>query len=485
MNTPAEPERTPQGAKTLDEALDQLSESSVVALRPLVEQELAPGEYAIGSRTTRRYIEVDETSLNAIRLFDGKRSIGEIRSLLTQQTNEDWNLRPFVIFLARRELVASIDSYAEPAPPQEPHGVLRRVPTRAVSWLHHPALAATVLALVGAWVGALVAAPEYRPSYADLFALDRPLASFLLVAAALVAMAYVHELAHYFMSRSFGIDAKIRFSHRILMLVMETDVTNAWLLPKRQRLKIFLAGIGFNLAMASSIGLTTVYLVESGHLSPNEPLAGVLRMLVIANLVPLVFQLFIFSRTDLYYAFACLLGERNLAGDTRAYWSHAVKRPLLRAAGAATAPCPVCTRLMVAGDPFCFKCGADSGPLAEGGPRLRPSSLWRLRLFGPVVGLGYLFASMMIFFIVPRLVMLIFAVGIESVQLAHFHGNFLLLLEAVAFLLLNLLQLGYFGWILLRKVTVAGATIAGVARNLLAPKPAPKNAVEANVIVEP
>jgi hypothetical protein len=140
----------------------------------------------------------------------------------------------------------------------------------------------------------------------------------------LLAFAFVHELAHYFTARSFGIDARITVGRRFYILVLQTDVTNAWALPKRARLRIFLAGMAFNLTVASVLGIL-LFAQDAGYVSLGEWTRW-LRFAVFVNVMPLAFQLMFFARTDLYYVLALATRDRNLAGDARAALRSTSKR---------------------------------------------------------------------------------------------------------------------------------------------------------------
>jgi hypothetical protein len=112
----------------------------------------------------------------------------------------------------------------------------------------------------------------------------------------------------------------MRLGTRLPFLVMQTDIRPIELTPRRHPLTAYLAGIALNLSVASCILLA---LPTTG---PASMLHRLLAAALLLALMPLPFQLMVFTRTDLYFVLQDLTGCRNLYGDGLAYARYRFRR---------------------------------------------------------------------------------------------------------------------------------------------------------------
>ncbi len=101
---------------------------------------------------------------------------------------------------------------------------------------------------------------------------------------------------------------------------MQTDISGIELAPRRHRLTAYLAGIALNLSVASTIVLLLT------ATAPDTTVHRLLAAALLLALMPLPFQLMVFTRTDLYFVLQDLTGCRNLYSDGRAYARYAARR---------------------------------------------------------------------------------------------------------------------------------------------------------------
>jgi hypothetical protein len=168
----------------------------------------------------------------------------------------------------------------------------------------------TVLALC--CVGVLVTAPELFPTPAtDAFLFgDIGLSAVLLVPLSMLTMA-LHECGHWLAARAIGLRARFGVDRRMILLVFETDLTQLWSVPRRQRYGPLLGGMAIDVVLLSVL-LTARLLVHAGMWSAPASVDAILATGVYLKLAGLLWQCMIFLRTDLYAVLVNLLSCHNL-----------------------------------------------------------------------------------------------------------------------------------------------------------------------------
>ncbi|MFJ8612430.1 hypothetical protein ACWDR2_31080 [Streptomyces sp. NPDC003631] len=276
-------------------------------------------EWIVGRMATRTFVALPDVGARAVELLGAGLSVGRTARTLHEETGEDFEIADFVGDLAALGFVARIGdrTLADGAPPRP-----------SLPWLHprhvrftlHPVLAFAVVALLAAAVVVLVRRPELLPNYRDLLWSTHGSLVLLSGAAAGWALVLAHELAHLATARAAGVPGRIRLGTRLQFLVMQTDISGIELAPRRQRLTAYLAGIALNLSVAS----TVVLLLTAT--APDTTAHRLLAAALLLALMPLPFQLMVFTRTDLYFVLQDLTGCRNLYSDGRAYARYAARR---------------------------------------------------------------------------------------------------------------------------------------------------------------
>ncbi|MET8632690.1 hypothetical protein [Streptomyces sp. NPDC004680] len=276
-------------------------------------------EWIVGRMATQTFVALPDVGARAVELLAAGLSVGRTARTLHEETGEDFEIADFVSDLAALGFVARIGdrTLADRATPRPSLPWLR---PRHVRFTLHPALAFTVVALLAAAVVVLVRRPELLPNYRDL--LWSPHGSLVLLSGAAAGWTLVlaHELAHLATARAAGVPGRIRLGTRLQFLVMQTDISGIELARRQHRLTAYLAGIALNLSVASAV----VLLLNAT--APGTAAHRLLAAALLLALMPLPFQLMVFTRTDLYFVLQDLTGCRNLYGDGRAYARYVFRR---------------------------------------------------------------------------------------------------------------------------------------------------------------
>lgn len=323
------------------------------------------GMAIVGAPALGRYVELDRDAVEVIRALQRGETVRQVAREMRKRTGEKYDIVDLLEALHKRGFVTAVDGasvvpQAAEAPKKEPlriYARLDRIPVASLRWMRHPLVPVLLLAPVVLWLALILTGEVARPRYRDLGISDRPSLSLLASFAAILFFANLHELGHFFTARSYGIDVVSRVRHRFYLVVLETDVTNAWVLPTAARLRIFLAGIAINLFFAALFGLLA-HAVAWGHLDLDPAWYPVFRLASYANVFPLHFQLLIFARTDLYYVFALMFRSRRLLEDSRTATRTVVVRAWRRLVNRPYRNCPErCGNRCYADEPFCMRCG--------------------------------------------------------------------------------------------------------------------------------
>jgi hypothetical protein len=169
----------------------------------------------------------------------------------------------------------------------------------------------------------LVARPDLRPAFEDVWFLDDPVVSVLAYVPIGLATAAAHEAWHWLAARAIGVPAAFRVSRRAIYLVFETDLTQIVAAPRRHRYGPFLAGMALNgVLLAVALGLRLLYRADA---LPVPPVVDrLLGVVVLYEMFAIVWQwAAVFLRSDGYAVLANALRCHNLY---RATWLTAKDR---------------------------------------------------------------------------------------------------------------------------------------------------------------
>jgi len=134
---------------------------------------------------------------------------------------------------------------------------------------------------------------------------------------ALIGVA-LHELAHVVAARAAGVPARIGIGNQLYVLVAQTDMTGIWMASKRHRYLAFMIGSLVDLA-SYSILITVLWAGRhtSFHLPRDADL--LISAILLTYGTRVVWQWFVFLRTDGYYVVATALNCKSLLTDTEDY----------------------------------------------------------------------------------------------------------------------------------------------------------------------
>src|SRR5690606_19773563 len=122
-------------------------------------------------------------------------------------------------------------------------------------------------------------------------------------------------------ARSYDVSASYGFGHRLYFLVLETDISEVWKLPPRKRIIPYIAGM-----LNDSVMLSLTLIIRMVYPEMNDLLYEILDLASLYLCVMLVFQTFVFMKTDLYYVLETALGALKLKERTHEWMKGLFRR---------------------------------------------------------------------------------------------------------------------------------------------------------------
>jgi putative peptide zinc metalloprotease protein len=286
-----------------------------VAVRPIAHQR--DGESVIiGDLSRQVFLTIPAEGLEILSALAEGRTVGDAVRLYEQAHGETPDVDDFLAVLADEGFVAPCgdEAFAQEVT-QRPAGSLAWIsPAVARRLVGASALGVCALA-VGVALALVATDPGVLPGPTVMVFQDHVAAMTAALFAVISAGIAVHEIGHLLAARASDVPARIGLSHRLWILVAETDMTGMWMAPKRRRYLAFLAGPIIDLASAAVV-VGVLWAERHGWIGLSPTLEHFTRAVLFSYFVRLLWQCFVFVRTDFYYVIATALDCKNLLADT-------------------------------------------------------------------------------------------------------------------------------------------------------------------------
>lgn len=290
-------------------------------------------DVVIGRKEAGIFLALPADAVEVLDDLAGGRTVGEARDLYLRRHGETPDLEDFLSLLdakgfvhlvgAARPVVASGEPKGVPKKPQRPH--FENIPQSTAKRLFSPGVIRAACLYVALGMTAAALEPRILPGrYAFYFARHQALSALGLFVLSYLAV-FVHEMGHLIAARAVGVGSRMSISHRLWVLVAETDLTGLWSVPKRDRYLPLLAGPLVDAVSASTI-LLVLFARNRGWIALSDTPAHFLAALLFLYFMRLLWQCFFFVRTDFYYVIASFFNCRNLLGDTESFLRNQLAR---------------------------------------------------------------------------------------------------------------------------------------------------------------
>jgi putative peptide zinc metalloprotease protein len=305
---------------------------TVIRVLPFTRQQDGQ-EVIIGRIETGVFLAVPSEALEVLDNLAQGKTIGEAADLYQQEHGEIADLDDFLRVLETKGIISPMlqsvngDAAIATASHQRPRVRYHfsNFPHRLAQCLFsRPVLAGCFTVIVLA-LAARVRDPSLLPRPRDLYFPDRRAVTWAILIVASYVTIFFHELGHLISARALGINSRIGISNRLWYLVAETDLTGLWAVPKRQRYLPMLAGVLIDTVSASLLTLL-VFAREQEWVALSSLAVRLARGMMFTYVMRILWQFFLFVRTDFYYVIASLLNCKNLLKDTEGFLRNQLAR---------------------------------------------------------------------------------------------------------------------------------------------------------------
>jgi hypothetical protein len=172
-----------------------------------------------------------------------------------------------------------------------------------VAWVVYAALIATALV-------AMLRVPSVAPHYSAIFFTSSLVVVQVTLFFGQLPFILLHECFHALAGRRLGLNSTLRIGRRFYFLVFETSLDGLVTVPRRQRYLPILVGMVADLL---SIAILTLIAVSTRDATGALSMAGrVCMAFAFSTVLRLVWQFYLFLRTDLYVLVSTVLGCHDL-----------------------------------------------------------------------------------------------------------------------------------------------------------------------------
>ncbi|WP_066950369.1 hypothetical protein [Streptomyces lushanensis] len=177
-----------------------------------------------------------------------------------------------------------------------------------------PPAAAVYALVVAAAITASVLRTDLAPHYRHIFFSDYYTIVELGLFVGQVPLMLLHEAAHALAGRRLGLRTRLSIGRRLYFVVLETSMDGLVVVERGKRYLPMLAGLG-----ADAVVWSALTLIAAGTREPDGSFSALGRValaLAFSTILRMVWQMYFYLRTDVYYLVTTVLGCTDLHGTS-------------------------------------------------------------------------------------------------------------------------------------------------------------------------
>jgi putative peptide zinc metalloprotease protein len=303
------------------------TEDTIVSIYPFTKQ-IEGEEVVIGRKDTVTFLAIPIDAFEILDELSKGFTISQVRDFYQEKYGENPDIVDLLDFLEAKGFVKPFVNGQKNIDHWNSVNDLNQVKKAKASYFHfsdfpqslaQKIFSRQILILMGVCIGLGLLSAIFEPSIipnwnAFFFKENLTIMQLFLTFIGLLTL-FLHEMAHLIAARALGIPSKIGISNRMWMLVAETDMTEIWSVPRSQRYLPFLAGPLFDSFCASLLAMI-LYIHKKGLITISPSVEQICKAILLSYLLGLLWQCYLFIRTDFYFVFANLFRCKNLMKDT-------------------------------------------------------------------------------------------------------------------------------------------------------------------------
>ncbi|GGD10276.1 hypothetical protein [Pontibacillus salipaludis] len=251
------------------------------------------GSVIVGREDTAKFVELPEIGLTVIQLLQKGITIKQCEQELIERYDTEVDVDEFVEDLLPLNFIRQIDHQTIESEPEikENFSFIR---SSNFKWLSSKWLTILALLIITLGWGKQFLIEGTIPSHQDFFWSEYLGINVILNLVIFWSILLLHEFAHLISARNLNIKANINISTRLYLLVLQTDVTGIWARKKKERVKVYLAGMKSDATIGGTASLLLLVV-------QNSFFHSLLEYVILTSFLLMISQLQVFLRTDLYF----------------------------------------------------------------------------------------------------------------------------------------------------------------------------------------
>ena len=301
----------------------KVSLQSEITLYPLSIQK-DKKNYIVEEPVSGDFFELSEISVDAIKRLEKGEQLAAIEKALKDfYPEEEVDIIEFVEQLVELGLVQDVDGLRVNRDKEKQ----AKLDTGGFLWVPHwvgrlffnGTMNKVYLLLLISNILLLVLNPELFPRYKDIFLFDSMMLNMMCYLFISLILIFIHEFGHVLAVRSYDLPAKLSIGNRLIFIVFETELTQAWKLDPKQRNILYLAGMSFEqIILFVSLGIMFLF--------PDANFVGIVSIIVLDIFIKFIYQCCFYMKTDVYYVVENVTGCYNLMENSKIYLSSFLKK---------------------------------------------------------------------------------------------------------------------------------------------------------------
>ncbi|WP_413302981.1 hypothetical protein AA0X95_25090 [Bacillus sp. 1P10SD] len=282
--------------------------SSVLKLVP-IEIRKEKKYFIVEDISSGEYFEMPEICIDAITLIKNGESLGDIEQHIKEKyPKEEVDIIDFAEQLLQLQLIAEIDGVKVTLPEKKKqHLSFQWISPKLGIFFFNKTAMIFYVGLFIMNVFLLITHPSHFPHYKDLFIFDYMVLNIITWLVVTFCTVLIHEFGHILAMRANNLSTRVEVGHRLILVVLETDMTSAWKLSSKNRNVLYLAGLCFDMVILFLSLVSQVIFTNGSGIFLNF-----MSLVVLDTFIRLIYQCCIYMKTDLYYVFENVTGCYNL-----------------------------------------------------------------------------------------------------------------------------------------------------------------------------
>src|SRR3982751_5091343 len=236
--------------------MSNFTSNTQVIVYPFTRQ-LQGAEIVVGRPDIGAFFAVPAYAVELLDALAQGKTVGEAQDLHREQYGESPDLPEFLDLLERKGIVRpKTRAVTIPASPRAVIAKARRYhfqqisPATAQRLFSRPVLL-VYRVLIALALGAVAVNPALLPDRNALYFPEHRFFYALSLVIIGCSAVFLHEMGHLLAAKALGVNARLSISHRLWMIVAETDLTGLWSVPKHKRYFPMIAGPLIDMVSAS------------------------------------------------------------------------------------------------------------------------------------------------------------------------------------------------------------------------------------------